>query len=30
MRNTVEDKDKLANKIYEDEKEKIIDALTEG
>jgi hypothetical protein len=30
MRNTVEDKDKLANKIDEDEKEKIIDALTEG
>ena len=30
MRNTVEDKNKLANKIYEDEKEQIIDALTEG
>jgi len=27
MRNTVEDKEKLANKLDEDDKEKILDAL---
>lgn len=30
MRNTIEDKEKLANKIDEDDKEKISDALTEA
>ena len=30
MRNTVEDKDKLANKIDEEDKEKILDALSEA
>jgi len=30
MRNTVEDKEKLANKIDEDDKEKILDALQEA
>ncbi len=29
MRNTVEDKEKLANKIDEDDKQKILDALEE-
>lgn len=30
MRNTVEDKEKLANKLDEDDKEKILDALQEA
>jgi heat shock protein 5 len=30
MRNTIDDKDKLANKLDEDDKEKISDALTEA